>query len=95
MVALAMERTRVSEALAGIVVAVIGGPVMWLLYRLDKRNTQQHGQSMAIIQEVKSDVKDMKGDMIDVKSDVRELKSDVRRLDAASKPKVVRTRKSA
>jgi len=84
-----------SETFAGIVVAIIGGPVMWLLYRLDKRNTQQHGQSMAIIQEVKSDVKDVKSDMIDVKSDVRDLKSDVRRIDSAVKPKAVRTRKSA
>lgn len=84
-----------SEAFTGIVVAVIGGPVMWLLYRLDKRNTQQHGQSMTIIQEVKSDVKDVKSDMIDVKADVRDLKSDVRRIDSAVKAKVVRTRKSS
>jgi hypothetical protein len=90
-----MERPDVNEAITAIVVAVIGGPVMWLLYRLDKRNTEQHGQSMAIIQEVKNDVKDVKGDMIDVKADVRDLKSDVRRLDAAAKPKVVRTRKTA
>jgi|GEM_PF-3954455 len=95
MVALAVERTPMSEAFAGIVVAVIGGPVMWLLYRLDKRNTHQHGQSMAIIQEVKSDVKDVKGDMIDVKADVRDLKSDVRRIDSAVKPKGVRKKKSA
>jgi hypothetical protein len=90
-----MERPVVSDMIAPIVVAVIGGPVMWLLYRLDKRNTEQHGQSMAIIQEVKNDVKDVKVDMIDVKADVRDLKSDVRRLDSAAKPKVVRTRKSA
>lgn len=25
-----------------IVVALIGGPVMWLLHRLDKKNTVQH-----------------------------------------------------
>jgi hypothetical protein len=90
-----MERSDVRDAITAIVVAVIGGPVMWLLYRLDKRNTEQHGQSMAVIQEVKNDVKDVKGDMIDVKADVRDLKSDVRRLDAAAKPKVVRARKSA
>lgn len=95
MVALAMERTRMSFDWTAIVVAIVGGPVMWLLYRLDKRNTKQHGQSMAVIQEVKNDVKDVKGDMIDVKADVRDLKSDVRRLDAAAKPKVVRTRKTA
>jgi archaellum component FlaC len=66
---------------------------MWLLYRLDKRNTEQHGQSIAIIQEVKQDVKDMKGDMHDVKADVRDLKSEVRRIDRATKP--TRIKKSA
>lgn len=95
MVALAMERSDMSEAITAIVVAVIGGPVMWLLYRLDKRNTQQHGQSIAIIQEVQSNVRDMKGDMHDVKADVRDLKSDVRRLDSAIKPKTPRSRKPA
>lgn len=82
-----------SEAITAIVVAVIGGPVMWLLYRLDKRNTQQHGQSMAIIQEVKNDVKDVKGDMIDVKADVRDLKTDVRVLQKRNAP--TRAKKSA
>lgn len=82
-----------NAAWSAIIVAVIGGPVMWLLYRLDKRNTEQHGQSIAIIQEVKNDVKDMKGDMHDVKSDVRDLKSEVRRIDKAIKPP--RQRKSA
>jgi len=66
---------------------------MWLLYRLDKRNTEQHGQSIAIIQEVKQDVKDVKGDMHDVKADVRDLKSEVRRIDKTNKP--TRVRKSA
>lgn len=93
MVALAVERSDVSEAITAVVVAVIGGPVMWLLYRLDKRNTQQHGQSMAIIQEVKNDVKDVKGDMIDVKADVRDLKTDVRVLQKRNAP--TRAKKSA
>jgi hypothetical protein len=83
-----------NAAWSAVIVAVIGGPVMWLLYRLDKRNTEQHGQSIAIIQEVKNDVKDMKGDMHDVKADVRDLKSEVRRIDKAVKPPT-RVRKSA
>lgn len=33
--------------LAPVLVAVIGGPIMWLLARLDRRNTTQHGQSLA------------------------------------------------
>jgi len=91
MVALAVG--EMNAAWSAVIVAVIGGPVMWLLYRLDKRNTEQHGQSIAIIQEVKQDVKDMKGDMHDVKADVRDLKSEVRRIDRATKP--TRIKKSA
>lgn len=95
MVALAVERSDVKEAVAAIVVAIIGGPVMWLLYRLDKRNTQQHGQSIAIIQEVRSDMKDVKSDLLDVKADVRDLKGDVRRLDADINTKTTKPRKKA
>ena len=84
-----------NAAWSAIIVAVIGGPVMWLLYRLDKRNTQQHGESIRVIQEVRNDVKDVKGDLHDVKADVRDLKSDVRRLDNAVKPRGSRVRKSA
>jgi hypothetical protein len=81
-----MERSNVNAAWSAVVVALIGGPVMWALYRLDKRNTQQHGQSIEIIQEVQENVKDIKGDMRDVKADVRDLKSDVRDLQAPTKP---------
>jgi hypothetical protein len=84
MVALAVG--EMNAAWSAIVVAVIGGPLMWLLYRLDRRNTQQHGESIKIIQEVQRDVKDVKGDIHDVKADVRDLKSDVRRLDKTVKP---------
>jgi len=43
--------------LVPIAVALIGGPVMWFLHRLDRRNTQQHGQSMKILTEVRDDMK--------------------------------------
>ncbi len=33
---------------------------MWVLYRLDKRNTSQHGQAVDLIQSVKHDVKEVK-----------------------------------
>lgn len=75
-----------TAAWSAVVVALVGGPVMWALYRLDKRNTQQHGQSIQIIQEVQENVKDIKGDMRDIKADVRDLKSDVRILQTPAKP---------
>ena len=45
---------------AVIASALISGPLMWLLYRLDKRNTKQHGESVEILKSVKEDVKDVK-----------------------------------
>lgn len=36
-----------------IVVALIGGPIMWFLNRLDKRNTEQHGRSMEMLTETR------------------------------------------
>lgn len=36
-----------------IVVALIGGPVMWFLTRLDRRNTEQHGRSMEMLTETR------------------------------------------
>jgi hypothetical protein len=79
-----MERSNVNAAWAAIVVATISGPLMWVLYRLDKRNTSQHGEAVKIIQEVKLKVSDVQDDVKDVKGDIRILKSDVRDLQ---KPK--------
>lgn len=54
-----------------VVVALIGGPVMWFLSRLDKRNTEQHGRSMEILERVegKVDRVDGKVDRLDGKVD--------------------------
>jgi peptidoglycan hydrolase CwlO-like protein len=54
-----------------IVVALIGGPVMWFLSRFDKRNTEQHGQNMKILErvETKLDRMDGKVDRVDEKVD--------------------------
>jgi hypothetical protein len=76
----------VNAAWAAVVVAMISGPLMWVLYRFDKRNTQQHGEAVKIIQEVKCKVSDVQADVRDVKGDVRLLKSDVRLLQAKEEP---------
>ena len=54
-----------------IVVALIGGPVMWFLSRFDKRNTEQHGQNMKILDnlDIKVDKMNWKIDKIDGKVD--------------------------
>lgn len=54
-----------------VLVALIGGPVMWFLSRLDKRNTEQHGRSMEVLERVESkmDRVDGKVDRLDAKVD--------------------------
>jgi hypothetical protein len=49
-----------NPAWASIIVALISGPIMWLLWRLDKRNTEQHGQAVDLIKELKKDVNAVK-----------------------------------
>ena len=86
-----MERSNVNAAWAAVVVALISGPLMWVLYRFDRRNTQQHGEAVKIIQEVKCKVSDVQADVRDVKGDVRTLKSDVRLLQSKEKPMRVKS----
>lgn len=54
-----------------IIVALISGPLMWLLFRFDRRNTEQHGQNMAVLNrvETKMDRMDGKVDRLDEKVD--------------------------
>jgi hypothetical protein len=33
---------------------------MWLLYRLDKRNTGQHGEAIDLIKSIKQDINEVK-----------------------------------
>jgi hypothetical protein len=57
--------------ITALAVAVIGGPVMWLLARLDRRNTKQHGQSIDILERLDSKVDRLDGkvDRLDTKID--------------------------
>lgn len=57
--------------ITALAVALIGGPVMWLLARLDRRNTTQHGQSIDILERLdgKVDRLDGKVDRLDGKID--------------------------
>lgn len=54
-----------------VIVALIGGPVMWALHKFDQRNTEQHGQNMAVLNRVegKMDRMDGKVDRLDEKVD--------------------------
>ena len=54
-----------------VVVALIGGPVMWFLSRFDKRNTEQHDRNMKVLDtlDIKVDQMNWKIDRIDGKVD--------------------------
>lgn len=73
-----------------VVVALISGPLMWLLYRFDQRNTVQHDQNMKILSRVETKV-----DRVDSKVDRLDAKAD--RIDARvtelEKPKARTTKK--
>jgi len=57
--------------ITAVAVAIIGGPIMVLMRRFDRRNTEQHGQSVEILQRLdgKVDRLDSKVDRLDTKLD--------------------------
>lgn len=50
---------------AAVVVAIIGagGPLMWLINRLDKRNSSQHAQSIDVQQQTLAQVRAARKDI--------------------------------
>lgn len=57
--------------LAAIIVALIGGPLMWALHRFDRRNTSQHSQNMEALSQTRDLVSgiDSKIDRVEQKVD--------------------------
>lgn len=49
--------------LAAAAPAAIGGPVMWLLHRFDRRNTIQHGENLVVLRNIESKVEHLDGRM--------------------------------
>lgn len=60
-----------NAAWAAIAVALIGGPLMVFMRRFDRRNTEQHGHSVGILERLdgKVDRLDEKVDRLDGKVD--------------------------
>jgi hypothetical protein len=52
------------DPISAIVVALIGGPLMWLLRRADRNNTEQHDRNMDELKRIRESV-DTTGDKID------------------------------
>lgn len=63
-----------------IVVALIAGPVMWMLKRFERRNDQQHASNLEILNEIKTEVHENRADVRELRADVRGLKADHRLL---------------
>lgn len=53
------------NSLTAIIVAIIGGggPLMFLMSRFDRRNTEQHNINMEILKDIRSDVRDVQKDV--------------------------------
>lgn len=39
-----------------ILVAMIGGPIMWFLARFDRRNTEQHGENQKVLTRIEGKI---------------------------------------
>ena len=65
-----------------IAVALIGGPVMWFLSRFDKRNTEQHGANMEILERVETKLDRMDGKVDRVDEKVERLDGRVTNLES-------------
>jgi hypothetical protein len=44
-----------------ILVALIGGPVMWFLTRFDRRNTEQHGENQKVLTRIEKKIEHLDG----------------------------------
>ena len=49
-----------------VIVALIGGPLMWLLSRFDKRNTSQHSKNMEMAATTLAEVRAARSDIAKV-----------------------------
>lgn len=47
------------EWLVPILVAVIGGPIMWLLHRLDRNNSEQHRHNLDTLHRIEGKVENV------------------------------------
>lgn len=56
-----------------IAVALIGGPLMWFLRRLDNRNSSQHAASLGILQQTKDMIEGVDGKIDRVSEQVDRL----------------------
>ena len=65
-----------------IAVALIGVPVMWFLSRFDKRNTEQHGANMEILERVETKLDRMDGKVDRVDEKVERLDNRVTNLES-------------
>ena len=54
--------------LSPIIVALIGGPLMFLIKILDRHNTRQHSQNMDVLEAIKASLEEVKADVKQIDS---------------------------
>lgn len=68
MISVAALTTETGIWLSPIIVALIGGPLMFLIRMLDRHNTRQHGQNMDVLTAIKASVDEVKNDVKQIDS---------------------------
>jgi septal ring factor EnvC (AmiA/AmiB activator) len=78
-----------SAVLVPIVVALIAGPVVAVIKRLDNNNTNQHARSIEALELINQNIDTVKDSIKDVKTDVglvqlylRDVQHDVKNIDS-------------
>lgn len=68
MISVAALTTETGIWLSPIIVALIGGPLMFLIRMLDRHNTRQHSQNMDVLEAIKASLEEVKADVKQIDS---------------------------
>jgi predicted PurR-regulated permease PerM len=71
-----------SAVLVPVVVAIIAGPIVAVIRRLDSNNTSQHAKSMQALEAIQGTIQDVKSNVELVQFDIRIVQSDVKGMDS-------------
>lgn len=89
MVAAITKEFLLSAVLVPVLVALIAGPVVAVIRRLDSNNTAQHARSIEALELINHNIKTVKENVNAVKDDVgliqldiRDVQHDVKKMDA-------------
>lgn len=82
MVAAITKEFLLSAVLVPVLVALIAGPVVAVIKRLDNNNTAQHARSIETLELINQNIKAVREDVGLVQLDIRDVQHDVKKMDA-------------